>query len=147
MPNDSGSLDCRAGYKQSTLSQQFSPKQFKEAVFGNYTAELAQQIRNNMGHKAKETYTWAASFPCTLCCSQAPCPIEVRGRGETGNHTGGKKEGNIRQLCFSPKMPLATSCYDTLAAFIKINKHPTERKAEKAVNVSCSVRKKTKCFL
>lgn len=41
-----------------------------------------------MGHKAKETYTWAASFLCIQCCSQAPYPNEVRGRAETENHSG-----------------------------------------------------------
>lgn len=43
-------------------------------------------------------------------------------------------------------MSLATLCYDSLTAFIKINKHPTERKAQKAVHVSCSVRKKISVF-
>lgn len=95
-----------------------------------------------MGHKAKETYTWAASFLCIQCCLQAPCPNEVRGRAETGNHKGGNMDGCIREPCFSPKeMPHAASCDNCLAAFIKINKHPSERKVQKALNISCLVKK------
>lgn len=95
-----------------------------------------------MGHKAKETYTWAASFLCIQCCLQAPCPNEVRGRAETRNHKGGNIDGRIREPCFSQKeMPHAASCNNCLAAFIKINKHPTERKVQKGLNISCLVKK------
>lgn len=89
-----------------------------------------------------ETYTWAASFLCIQCCLQAPCPNEVRGRAETRNHKGGNMDGRIREPCFSQKeMPHAAACNNCLAAFIKINKHPTERKVQKALNVSCLVKK------
>lgn len=50
-----------------------------------------------MGHKAKETYTWATSFLYIQCCSQAPCPNELGGSAETGNHRGeigSETEGN-----------------------------------------------------
>lgn len=50
-----------------------------------------------MGHKAKETYTWAASFLYIQCCSQAPCPNEFGGRTETGNHGGGEIGRDIEQ--------------------------------------------------